>query len=161
MTCSNVSYRGYAPVLWSHLLLACWERFFVTTSLSQRYSEVLVFNDVSCCTSTSRTTFMTWCSRLCCGVTRSNRNKTVGWCLVVFPVIIEQATEYLFPCLNEIWHVLWLESEDESVCVWLRSILRFGFIVSPGWNSKTLPDNVAIQVTPGQQILTLHLTIRY
>lgn len=56
---------------------------------------------------------------------------------------------------------LWLKSEDESICFWLRSISRFGFIVSPGWNSQTLPDYVAIQVTPDQQILTLHLKIRY
>lgn len=59
-------------------------------------------NDVSCCSSASRTTFMSWCSRLCCGVARSNRSKTVGWC---FPDIIEHAAEHLFPRLNEIWHV--------------------------------------------------------
>lgn len=67
-------------------------------------------NDVSCCWSASRTTFMSRCSRLCCGVTRSNRSKTVGWCLAGFPDIIEHAAEYLFPRLNEIWHVALAET---------------------------------------------------
>lgn len=57
--------------------------------------------------------------------------------LSLFNIELMVSLNWMFPRLNEIWHAVWLRSEDESICFWLRSISRFGLIVSPGWNSKT------------------------
>lgn len=118
-------------------------------------------NDVSCCSSTSRTTFMSWCRRLCCGVTRSNRSKTVGWCLVGFPDIIEHAAEYLFPRLNEIWHVALAEIWGWKHLLLVAIHIEI-WIYCQSWMELTdFAKLCCIQVTPDQQILTLHLKIRY
>lgn len=87
-------------------------------SLSQQHSEALVFNDASCCSSTSRTTFMLWCSSFVLLSGEAAKTKTLDdvWCFFLPLFNIELI--YLFHRLNEIWRMVWLKSEG-----WKHSLL--------------------------------------